>query len=287
MADKDIISKETIRRLAVDLATHLLELPIDPDSLEVLATEQRRIEDRRADLVARLRDCDGEPFLLHVEIQNNNDATMPVRMMRYMTDILLAWPGLPLRQYLIYIGAESMTMPDGVELPGVRYRYGILDMRDLDCRRLLERDTPDALVLAILCDFGDRDPQAVVNHIYTRLQALLGNNPKRFREYVEMVHILSGNRDLEKQIQEADKMLTQIDVERLPAYRQVMEKGLKRGIEQGRGEGEAVFLMRLLRHKFGPLSPALEQRIRNAEPEALATWGERVLTAQTLDEVFS
>nr|VFK13713.1 MAG: protein of unknown function (DUF4351) [Candidatus Kentron sp. LFY] len=168
---------------------------------------------------------------------------------------------------------------------------------------LLERDTPDALVLAILCDFGDHDPQAVVNHIYIRLQTLLGNNPKRFREYVEMVHILSGNRDLEKQIQEADKMLTQIDVERLPAYRQVMEKGLrqgiekgmergmekglKRGIEQGRGEGEAVFLMRLLRHKFGPLSPALEQRIRNAEPEALATWGERVLSAQTLDEVFS
>nr|VFJ86460.1 MAG: protein of unknown function (DUF4351) [Candidatus Kentron sp. LFY] len=287
MAEKDIISKETIRRLAVDLATHLLELPIDPDSLEVLATEQRRIEDRRADLVARLRDRDGEPFLLHVEIQNNNDATMPVRMMRYMTDILLAWPGLPLRQYLIYIGAEPMTMPDGMELPGVRYRYGILDMRDVDCRRLLERDTPDALVLAILCDFGDHDPQAVVNHIYTRLQALLGDDLKRFREYVEMVHILSGNRDLEEQIQEADKMLSQIDVERLPAYRQVMEKGLKRGIEQGRGEGEAVFLMRLLRHKFGPLSPALEQRIRNAEPEALATWGERVLSAQTLDEVFS
>nr|VFJ88909.1 MAG: protein of unknown function (DUF4351) [Candidatus Kentron sp. LFY] len=115
----------------------------------------------------------------------------------------------------------------------------------------------------------------------------MGDDLKRFREYVEMVHILSGNRDLEEQIQEADKMLSQIDVERLPAYRQVMEKGLKRGIEQGRGEGEAVFLMRLLRHKFGPLSPALEQRIRNAEPEALATWGERVLSAQTLDEVFS
>nr|VFJ44329.1 MAG: hypothetical protein BECKFW1821A_GA0114235_100651 [Candidatus Kentron sp. FW]VFJ57869.1 MAG: hypothetical protein BECKFW1821B_GA0114236_103721 [Candidatus Kentron sp. FW] len=38
MADKDIISKETIRRLAVDLATHLLKLPIDPDSLEACCT---------------------------------------------------------------------------------------------------------------------------------------------------------------------------------------------------------------------------------------------------------
>nr|VFK20356.1 MAG: Predicted transposase YdaD [Candidatus Kentron sp. LFY] len=294
MADKDIIGKETMRRLAVDLATHLLELPIDPDSLEVLPTEHQRIEDRRADLVARLRDRDGEPFLLHVEIQNNNDATMPVRMMRYMSDILLAWPGLPLRQYLIYIGAESLTMPDGIDLPGVRYRYGLLDMRDVDCRRLLERDTPDALVLAILCNFGDRDPQVVVNHIYARLTALLGDDPRRFREYVEMVHILSGNRDLEKQIAEAHEMLTQIDVERLPAYRQVMEKGLKqgmergmeRGVELGREKGEIALLVRQLGYKFGTLSPELHRRVEDSSPEELALWERRILRATTLEEVF-
>nr|VFJ76274.1 MAG: hypothetical protein BECKFW1821C_GA0114237_11024 [Candidatus Kentron sp. FW] len=100
MAHKDIIGKETIRRLAMDLATHLLELPIEPDSLEVLPTEHLRIEDRRADLVVKLRERGREPFLLHIEIQNNNDATMALRMMRYMTDILLAWPELSIERYL-------------------------------------------------------------------------------------------------------------------------------------------------------------------------------------------
>jgi len=132
MADKDIISKETFRRLAVDLATYLLKLPIDPDSLEVLPTEHQRVEDRRADLVVKLREREGEPFLLHIEIQNNNDNTMPVRMMRYMTDILLAYPGLPVRQHIIYIGAEPLRMSDGIEGPGFHYRYGILDMRNMD-----------------------------------------------------------------------------------------------------------------------------------------------------------
>nr|VFK56972.1 MAG: hypothetical protein BECKTUN1418D_GA0071000_105616 [Candidatus Kentron sp. TUN]VFK62898.1 MAG: hypothetical protein BECKTUN1418E_GA0071001_108816 [Candidatus Kentron sp. TUN] len=46
-------------------------------------------------------------------------------------------------------------MLDGPDLSGVCYRYGILDMRGVDCRHLLERGTPDALVLAILCNFGD------------------------------------------------------------------------------------------------------------------------------------
>nr|VFK56555.1 MAG: hypothetical protein BECKTUN1418F_GA0071002_109015 [Candidatus Kentron sp. TUN]VFK56973.1 MAG: hypothetical protein BECKTUN1418D_GA0071000_105617 [Candidatus Kentron sp. TUN]VFK62900.1 MAG: hypothetical protein BECKTUN1418E_GA0071001_108817 [Candidatus Kentron sp. TUN] len=59
----------------------------------------------------------------------------------------------------------------------------------------------------------------MVNHIYTWLAALLGDDLERFRAYVEMVHILSTNRDLTKQMEEADKMLTQIDVERLPVTR--------------------------------------------------------------------
>nr|VFJ86390.1 MAG: hypothetical protein BECKH772A_GA0070896_1000143 [Candidatus Kentron sp. H]VFJ88263.1 MAG: hypothetical protein BECKH772B_GA0070898_1000135 [Candidatus Kentron sp. H]VFJ95485.1 MAG: hypothetical protein BECKH772C_GA0070978_1000243 [Candidatus Kentron sp. H] len=286
MAEKDIVSKETIRRLAVDLATYLLELPIEPDSVEVLPTEHQRVEDRRADLVVKLRDISGEGFLLHMEIQNNNDSTMPIRMMRYMTDILLAHPGLPLRQYLIYIGSEPLTMPDRVDGPGFHYRYGLLDMRTLDCRHLLEKDTPDALVLAILCDFGDHDPQAVVNHIYARLRALLGNRPKQFREYLYILHLLSTNRNLEKQIEEAQKMLTRIDVERMPFYQLGMEKGMAQGMELGHGKGEAAFLTRLLDYKFGALAPEIRRRVENARPEELAAWGQKVLSATTLDEVF-
>nr|VFJ90351.1 MAG: hypothetical protein BECKLFY1418B_GA0070995_101941 [Candidatus Kentron sp. LFY]VFJ97764.1 MAG: hypothetical protein BECKLFY1418A_GA0070994_107311 [Candidatus Kentron sp. LFY] len=297
--DRDVVGKETIRRLAVDLATYLLGLSIDPDSLEVLATEHQRIEDRRADLVVKLRNRESEPFLLHIEIQNNNDPTMPVRMMRYLTDILLIHPGLPLHQYLIYIGAEPLRMPDGIDGPGFHYRYGILDMRDVDCRYLLEKDTPDALVLAILCSFGDHDPQMMVNHIYTRLRALLADNPGRFREYVEMVHVLSVNRDLDEQIEEAEKMLTQIDVERIPTYRLGMEKGMERGMETGMergmergmalglGKGEAALLTRQLGYKFGALPQVLVDRIANAGSEELTLWGQRILSAKTLDEVFA
>nr|VFK79104.1 MAG: conserved hypothetical protein (putative transposase or invertase) [Candidatus Kentron sp. SD] len=68
---------------------------------------------------------------------------------------------------------------------------------------------------------------------------------------------------------------------------QGLEQGMERGLELGRGKGEVAFLIRLLGHKFGPLPEALLQRIDNAGPEDLALWGERVLHAETPDEVFS
>ena len=132
MGDKDIVSKEIIGKLAAYLAIYLLDLPIDPDFQEAMGTEHQRIEDRRADLVVKLRDRGGEPFLLHIEIQNDNDPKMPVRMMRYPTDVLLAYPGLPVHQHLIYIGAEQSTMSDRFEGYDSYHRYGLVDMRAVD-----------------------------------------------------------------------------------------------------------------------------------------------------------
>jgi len=45
-------------------------------------------------------------------------------------------------------------------------------MHTIDCEKFLKMDTPDALVLAILCDFKGRDEKDVVVYIITRLREL-------------------------------------------------------------------------------------------------------------------
>jgi len=107
MTTKDIISRDLVKRLTNDFAHHILEL--DAKTIQVLETQNQRIEDRRADLVARMRATDGEEFLLHIEIANNNAADMPLRMLRYYTDIRLAGYSGPIRQFLIYIGIDPLT----------------------------------------------------------------------------------------------------------------------------------------------------------------------------------
>jgi len=59
------------------------------------------------------------------------------------------------------------------------------------------------------------------------------------------------------------------------------------GRQKGRQEGEAGMLLRLLRLKFGPLTPEVEERVRSTDADRLLEWSERVLTAERLQDVFS
>ena len=51
-------------------------------------------------------------------------------------------------------------------------------------------------------------------------------------------------------------------------------------------EGQAAVLLRQLQRRFGDLPAAIEQRVHNAKPELLVRWTDRILDAQSLDDVF-
>jgi hypothetical protein len=55
----------------------------------------------------------------------------------------------------------------------------------------------------------------------------------------------------------------------------------------GRAEGEAKLLLKQLGVRFGPLSDVTRARVEAATVEQLETWGERILSAPTLDEVLA
>jgi predicted transposase YdaD len=110
----------------------------------------------------------------------------------------------------------------------------------------LVQDNPDALVLAVLCDFGGREAQEVVGYIVRRLRELLGADEQRFREYMTMLEILSENRGLKAQVIEAQRMLTQVDVKQLPSYAIGYEDGEATGEARGEARGEALIVRRLL-----------------------------------------
>jgi predicted transposase YdaD len=94
-------------------------------------------------------------------------------------------------------------------------------------------------VLAVLCDFGGREPGEVVGYIVRRLHELLADDERRFREYMTMLEILSDNRALRAQVEEAERMLTEVDIERLPSFVIGFERGETRGEERGEARGRA------------------------------------------------
>ncbi|WP_236555923.1 DUF4351 domain-containing protein [Alcanivorax sp. S71-1-4] len=70
-------------------------------------------------------------------------------------------------------------------------------------------------------------------------------------------------------------------------YRQrFLQEGRLEGRQEGRQEGEFGMLSRLLTRRFGALPEAVVARMRSADSEQLELWGERVLDASSLDDVF-
>ena len=57
--------------------------------------------------------------------------------------------------------------------------------------------------------------------------------------------------------------------------------------QQGVQQGEANVLRRQLARRFGPLPSWAEQRLDQAGEAELESWTERVLDAQTLEDVFN
>jgi len=58
------------------------------------------------------------------------------------------------------------------------------------------------------------------------------------------------------------------------------------GRQEGGQEGEVAMLLRLIARKFGPPTDTVRERIAGADPETLLEWSDRILAAQTLDEVL-
>jgi len=234
MGEKDIISKQIFKRILVDVATYLFELELT--SAELLETEQQRIEDRRADLCARVVDKDQNAFILHLEIQNQNQTIMPERMLRYFIDLRLQYPGEKIIQYLLYIGRRPLTMADGIVSEQLQYHYTVIDMHQKNYRDFLARNTPDAVVMAILCDFDGCTNRDVVHEILLDLVRLTHDNHQQLREYVGMLEILATNRNLNLDIQQEYEML-HIEIEKLPSFVMGLEQGIEQGVEKGIKQG--------------------------------------------------
>ncbi len=67
---------------------------------------------------------------------------------------------------------------------------------------------------------------------------------------------------------------------------QLIKEGGQEGRREGELAGERLLVNRLLTRKFGELSYEAQEKLDHANKEELECWGERILEATTLGEVF-
>jgi len=114
------------------------------------------------------------------------------------------------------------------------------------------------------------------------LRGLLELEPdaERQAKYLDFIDIYSALDDNEF------RAFEQRYAEEVAAMTAFAERYTKQGLEQGMQQGEAAILIRLMERKFGTLTDRHRERIETADTDTLLTWSERILTAESADEVF-
>lgn len=89
----------------------------------------------------------------------------------------------------------------------------------------------------------------------------------------------------EIELEAYDRYWDAVSVERTlkaGAYNEGIEKGMEKGVQVG----EATLLIRQLQRRFGQLSKHDLERIAQADANTLLLWGEKMLDATILTDVF-
>ena len=146
----------------------------------------------------------------------------------------------------------------------------------------LKKIDPRLLILAPLTLKTNIDPEVLKNKGRGWQEEVRNNFPGESRyEALEIMGLFALARLHTINVKEIIQMLN-LD----PTRSQVFVRLYDEGRQEGRQEGGAGLLLRQLKRRFETVPEWIIQKVRDADPSTLETWGDRVLDAQTLDRVF-
>jgi flagellar biosynthesis/type III secretory pathway protein FliH len=126
----------------------------------------------------------------------------------------------------------------------------------------LQTNTPEGVVLAILADFGNDQPETVIRQILYNLNSLIGKED-RLIKYQKQLRVLSQLRNLSEIIfKEIQAMPFHYEKETDAYYlagiedgiEKGVEKGIEKGVEKGINQNRTQVIMRMLEQKKYTLS---------------------------------
>ncbi|MDQ3815559.1 MAG: DUF4351 domain-containing protein [Armatimonadota bacterium] len=295
MIDHDRLFKELLTTFFVEFCELFLPevaASLQRESLQFLDkevfTDVTTGERHEADLVVLARWREQETcFLIHVEHQAYSQAEFGKRMFRYFAR-LHEKHDLPIYPVVIFsYDKPRRAEPDRFtvrfpDLDVLEFHYRVIQLNRLSWRDFVRHANPVASALMSKMQIAPRERPHVKLECL-RLLATLRLDPARTR-------LISGFIDTYLQLNADELQLFHNELGReqpaqQEAVMQIVTSWMKEGLEQGRREGrqegwqkgrqegEAAMILLLLNQRIGPLSQAMQRRIRALSVEQLEELG--------------
>jgi hypothetical protein len=190
-----------------------------------------------------VHDDPSKDFGLHWEIQAA-DEDMRARNFFYY-GLFYQDQKMPLMQIVVYIGERPANhiLNNQLSMMGVEYNFLVIDLKRIPKDVFLQSDTPEAVLLAILADFGADKPEKVIRQILQKVQKLIGRIP-RLEKYQRQLQVLSRLRKLEISVKkEIERMPIHYEIETDGLYLEGVEKGVEIGVEKNKFDNASRLLL--------------------------------------------
>lgn len=200
----DKIVKENIEGIIPALMNTVLGFRVK--EAVIIKEKLQQTKEKEADVLRIITDPVGQQFILHLEFQVDDYTKMVYRMADYWV-LLKTKYGLPIRQFVLFIGSGQPKMSTVLAEDGNYFQFQLINITQFDYLRFLSSTNPEEVLLAVLGDFGKKDPENALNQIVHRLEETTIDQ-RTFQKHLRQLRVLSKLRNLELKF---DDMLYNMD----------------------------------------------------------------------------
>lgn len=226
----DKLFRENMHENMQGILEHVLCL--DVTTLEELQDDVQYTKERKTDLLKKVKDPDGNIYILHVEFQRKNDkANMVYRMAEYSV-MLQRKHRIPVHQYVVYIGKGKATMITDIATKNFRFRYNLAALSSIDHKLFLKSDKIEEKMLAVLGNPGKQQPKLLLKQILLDIKNGAHDELTEDR-YIRQLHIFVQLRNLEQALKEVMALTGRIfKIEKDPFYIEGRELERAKALEE-------------------------------------------------------
>jgi predicted transposase YdaD len=216
---KEIFSKAAGKLISIATGEKIKE------KLEDITTEIELVKSLRPDMLFRA----GEK-IFHIEIQAQQDKTLPKRMLIYSIGIEEKFQQKPI-QIVLFVG-KGNPPPSTFRDEFTIHKFIVLDMKKIDPDEFLRSEKPEEVIIGILAGKFNEKPK-IIEKVKERIVEIV-KNEERIIKYIDSISFLAGLFDIEINVK---PMPIQVDIRKTFLYRWGKEEGLKEGKREGLREG--------------------------------------------------
>jgi len=255
------------------------------EKVKVLHSEIRVVKTFQPDILV---EADGE--IIQLEIQVQQDKTLPRRMLRYYYAIEEKYKKEP-TQIVLFVGKGKPPPPE-YRTSKLTLKYEVLDMKKIEPDIFIKSKKPAEVILGILAG-KFKDKPEIIKKVKKRIVEIV-KDEEEVAKYIDSISFLAGLFDVEIRVK---PMPIEVDIRKTFLYKWGEKEGEKRGFKKGKQEGLKEGLKKAIllgvELKFGSskakrIKNLLDKindmnRLRKIKKEVIRakTWGDLIKSVQS------